>query len=147
MAALDKWKAQQRCKSLAILISLTNFSRMVTSFLPFLLYTCVNALRVFHFIIQRPSQATDTSVAPPSSRAPCWLAQISGHKLLQGISFSAQKISSKDFFPQMEIVLATTSAQQLYQSFGPLIKRTRIISFKDLTCILKYLKVNLKKKK
>lgn len=47
----------------------------------------------------------------------------------------------------MEIVLATTSAQQLYQSFGPLIKRTRIISFKDLTCILKYLKVNLKKKK
>lgn len=42
------------------------------------------------------------------------------------------------FFPRMEIVLNTMSAQQLYQTFGPLIKRTRIISFKALIPISKY---------
>lgn len=40
--------------------------------------------------------------------------------------------------PQMKIVLNTMSAQQLYQTFGLLIKRTRIISFKALIPISKY---------
>jgi len=46
------------------------------------------------------------------------------------------------FFPQMEIVLNNLTAQQLYRTFGPLIKRTRIISFKALIPISKYLSMN-----
>lgn len=148
MAVLDKWKAHQRCKSLAILISLTSFSRIATSFLPFLLYTCVNAPGVFHFI--------SLFNGNHRQQTPVWLHWVQEHhadllkflatSYFKGFNLVHRKFLQKIFFPQIEIVLATTSAQQLYQSFGPLIKRTRIISFKDLTCILKYLKVNLKKK-
>lgn len=70
---------------LAIVISLKSFGGMVTSFHLFLFHTCVQALREFHCIIQWQSQVTAISAALLNPRAPRWLTQISGHKLLQGI--------------------------------------------------------------
>lgn len=137
MSVLGKRRVHQRCKSLAVLISLISFGRNVAAFLPFLFYPHVNKQGIslrYSIIINHSHQCSSTEFKSTMLIYLHSRPQSSSRDLIQ---------RTENFFtffpPQIGFVLNTTSAHQLYLSFGPLIKRTGKISFKDLIPISKYL--------